>query len=245
MDKFTYLSKKVFNPPQNQLIAFTRYFLNINKVAIVKNKTILDIGCGLGIFLIISKLIGKTKTCWGIDQGAGRGSKENILDILQKNVKALELQNFNIRKGDIFSYDFKKQKFDVITAFNSLHHIIETDKNLLKDKEKKEECIILFKKVHKLLNNNGIFIIQEISSKNLKVYKSIISFITKKKKSYVNYKTKHSSNEYKKNLKKAGFKKISCKYLSPLPLGRLNFLLSNPLGAFLTNSPYLIFAYKN
>lgn len=101
-----------------------------------RNSKILDLGCGYGIFLDSCRTKGY-KNLYGIEQG------QNWVEYAQK-----ELELKNVEQGDIFEYLKRKEKYDVITAFNVLEHI---------PKNKVHE---LFDMIFDSLNPGGVFIFE-------------------------------------------------------------------------------------
>lgn len=242
MKIYEYLKKDFFFKTNKEFNQYLSFYFEIEKFAKIKNKNLLDIGCADGKFLILCKLIGKANSCWGIDPAEGKGSNKNVLEVFQKRVYTLNLKNFYVIKDDILTHNFKNQKFDIITALYSIHHVILTDKGLTKDEDIKIKCIKLFKKINNLLNQPGIFIIHELSNNNIKIIRNWIRKITLKRKDKVDYKTKHSPKEYMNLLKNSGFEVIFVRYV-PL-FKKFKFLFSNPIVAFLLNSSYLIISIK-
>lgn len=244
MNKLAYLHNKVFNKDWKHLYSDINFFLEINKYSNLKNKKILEIGCGNGNFLILCSLFGKSKYCYGLDPALGMGSDKNILEVFKKNTQSLNLKNVKPIKADFLTHNFREEKYDVIIAINSVHHIIETDKNLLLDKEMGEIFLNFFKKIFDLLNSPGIFVLYDISKYNIKRYCNLIRKITKSGK--INYRTKHSAKEYSKILKKIDFKKVIIKYyMRSYYLNNFKFIFSNPIVSFFTDSAYFIFSIKN
>ena len=244
MNKLSYLKKKVFFNGKNHFYSGLNFFLEMDKFAHFKNKNVLDIGCGDGKQLILYKLIGNTKFSWGIDLAAETSKNKDVLNTLKRNIEVLNLKNMNILRGDILTYDFEEKRFDIITAINSLHHIIVKTENLLRDKEAQNSFIDYFKKIYNLLNKGGIFILHEIARNNLKIgsyyYQKVV-----KTKFKVNYTNKHSVKEYSITLKRSGFNNVFVRYYYPsYYLNKFKFLFSNPIVAFLINSPFFIFAFK-
>jgi len=91
----------------------------------IKNKTLLDFGCGTGNFLLLIKKNAKSV--------AGLEVRKQYIDLLSKNFKIYD---------DISVVD---KKFDFITLFHVLEHIpnqIETLKNLKKFLKKNGKLII-------------------------------------------------------------------------------------------------------
>ena len=244
MDKLTYLKNNVFNQGKNHLYCDINFFKEIDKRVHLKNKKVLDIGCGIGKHLILYNLMGKTKFCWGIDSALGIGSTKDSLSTFQKTIQALNLKNIQTLEGDILTYNFGDNKFDVITAIYSVHHIIVTKKNMLKDRNAEKEFSNLFKKIANLLNEQGVFVLYEIS--RFQITKSLKFYLKSGKPNEMDYKTKHSVKEYMTILKKCGFSQVYTKYYTPTYyLNKFKFLFTNPFVGFIINSPFFIFAIKN
>lgn len=80
----------------------------------LKNKRVLDVGCGTGILGIIAKKLGAS-IIFAIDNDAI--CAENTLENVQKNFSLQEISDFTVLHTDI--HNFKKnhhQKFDVVLA---------------------------------------------------------------------------------------------------------------------------------
>lgn len=244
MNKLTYLQTKIFNKGKNHLYSDINFFLEFNKFANIKNKEILDIGCGNGNFLILCSLFGEPKLCYGLDPALGVGSEKDILNIFKEHIQSLNLKNVMPVKADILTYNFGEKKFDVIIAINSIHHIIETEKNLFKDPGVREKFLNFFNKIYDILNFPGIFIIYDISKYNIQRYFNLFSKIGKAKRK-INYNTKHTAKEYIKILKEVNFHKVYVKYYTrSYYLNRFKFLFSNPLINFFIDSAYFIISSK-
>lgn len=110
----------------------------------IKNKTILDLGCGTGKFGL--KLARKAKEVTGIDI-----SRESIL-LTKRTAKKYSLRNY---KGVID--DFKKPKykdyFDIILMVNMIHHTNDLE--------------VILQNVKKALKKNGKLVVFEINPLNL------------------------------------------------------------------------------
>ena len=187
------LKTKVFSS-ESYFNMFYFQFLELKKYISFKNKTVLDIGCGNGDFLILCSFIEKASNCIGLDSAEGKGSEKNTLEIFQQNIDLLNLNNVKYIKSDIFEYSPENKQFDIITANFSLHHIIKTTKNILSSQELIKKSLVLFNKIYSLLKPNGIFLIKEVSKYNLSRYIPIYGKILKLDN--INWKTKHLQSEY-------------------------------------------------
>lgn len=116
-----------------------KYKSIIEKYTILKNKEVLDIGCGTGRLAIH---LGKLVKHWsGIDI-----SSESV-DTARKNIKELGLEDkIDFEIGSFKEIPFNK-KFDIVISSNSLH--FEPDKN------------DAFESVYTSLKSGGYFIIFE------------------------------------------------------------------------------------
>ncbi len=105
-------------------------FLEINKK--LSNKTcILDIGCGWGLALQYFKK--KGMECYGFDPA--------IEAIEYGKTKGLNVKHAGIKNMDVF----KGKKFDIVTMLNVLEHL--------------SDPILALKQIKKILNKNGILVI--------------------------------------------------------------------------------------
>lgn len=108
-----------------------------------KQCTVLDIGCGSGIY---SQCLIKDNLLWsgtGVDQG-------NVLDIAKKQTSSLGLDNrLTFIEGDIFNIDYPKEKYDIVLISNILHGYSN------------EESRLLLSKAHKALKPSGILLVNE------------------------------------------------------------------------------------
>ena len=207
-----------------------------------KCKKILDIGCGTGKFLTFCNLFENPYLCVGLDPAKGCGSSENALQIFRDKVVKLDIKNIKIIEKDIWNFKLKDLKFDIITTNFSLHHIIPTSKNLLRNEFYKKKHQELFLNIANMLVDNGYFIIKEVFKYHLsrfwKFYGEIIG------NRNINWKTKHNPKEYVRILKECGFCIISIKFKIPSIFNKFRFFFSNALASFFFNPTYFIIAKK-
>ncbi len=232
----------VFTQGRNHFYTELNFFNEIKRIAHIENREILDIGCGEGRLLTIFNLFGKAELCCGIDPADGKGSSMSVLDVFKKNNNALGLKNIKIIQDDFLIHDFGEMEFDIITAIDSIHHIINTKENILKNQKVNFQFNTLFKKIYNLLTSKGIFVLYDCSKFTLRHYCKSFYNLTK---SNVNFKTKHTSREYSRILRKVGFKDLYLKYyLRSYYLNKFKLLFSNPITTFPIDSHYFIFSIK-
>jgi SAM-dependent methyltransferase len=93
----------------------------------MKNKSVLEIGCGFGLRLVVFELLG-AKKCVGIDI-----SPEMINDFQKLSDRfALDIDAIC---GDFLDYDFGEEKFDVVIMNESISHVRDTSELLTKTKK--------------------------------------------------------------------------------------------------------------
>lgn len=100
----------------------------------IKNKNILDIGCGRGRWLEFYSKLG------GIVTG---------VDLSQEAVNICRQKGFNVRQGNILHLPFENGVFDVVNSVTVLHHISFDDQKLAIDE------------ISRVLKPQGIVIILE------------------------------------------------------------------------------------
>jgi 2-polyprenyl-3-methyl-5-hydroxy-6-metoxy-1,4-benzoquinol methylase len=147
MSKNTFI-KTVFNLPlplEERVFMFLRYisapFFSIEKL-IPHSSKVLDVGCGHGLFELVLKNRSNNRSIIGIDPDKNKIRFANKIEGEIARTKFRHLSIFQIK-------EFEK-KFDCIVMFDVDY--------LLKNEEK----IKIFKKVKKLLNKNGIFILKTV-----------------------------------------------------------------------------------
>lgn len=93
----------------------------------MKNKRVLEIGCGFGLRLIVLALLG-AKKCVGIDISPEMiGDFEKLSDRFTLDVEAI--------CGDFLDYDFAEENFDIALMNESISHIRDTSQLLRKTKK--------------------------------------------------------------------------------------------------------------
>ncbi|MBE2255796.1 MAG: class I SAM-dependent methyltransferase [Ignavibacteria bacterium] len=101
----------------------TRLSRNNIDINLIKNKKILDQGCGGGRYTVALKLLG-AKECYGVDY-----SEEGIADANHK-MKVLNLENIKFIKNDVLSLEFDDNSFDFVFSNGVLHHTSNWQKGI-------------------------------------------------------------------------------------------------------------------
>lgn len=99
---------------------FKRANFNIKKL---KNKTVLDMGCGSGRFTTSLAKLGVKKAI-GVDKG------RTGLKIAQKYAKKNKIKNLQYKNASVLNLPFKNEKFDFVFCKGVLHHTGNLKKGL-------------------------------------------------------------------------------------------------------------------
>lgn len=199
----------------------------------LQNKTILDFGCGSGLFSFYLILIAGAKYVVAIDEFEGKGApilNYRRFTTLLKDLALME--RLSLIKADGVSYDFNEQRFDIIYCSYVLHHIFPKIQN-----ENPVPIMKLLKKFKSLLNPGGKIIIREVMRHNITEH-----FPKRLKPFSVNWKTKRNSIEWIKFFKNTGFRQISTRYYIPFYFHYfpLSVLLGNRIGSYFLTSRYVL-----
>jgi len=97
----------------------------------VKNKKVLDLGCGTGIYIKILKR--RKAKVWGIDLSP------KMIEIAKSEIK-----DVNFKIGSVYKLPYESNFFDIVVAGLVIEHFKNLDK--------------AFREVYRVLKKNGIFI---------------------------------------------------------------------------------------
>ena len=187
--------------------------IRINKLLpLIKNKKVIDFGCGHGQFLIALKKIGAAE-CFGIDFGK---KSINYAKNISKELNMSKKLSFT--EGNVINYKVKKDNYDFAIQNGVFHHI-DTERNEINAYKNVYRCLKKgsFFWVYTQGGNGFMQLISNNIYETLKRFdkKKIIDIIFSKNlninKKYVlsdNFTTKYRFNSWsklKKNLNKIGF----------------------------------------
>ena len=199
----------------------------------LRGKTILDFGCGSGIFSLYTALIAESEKVYSLDEFEGHGSDPKHYEKFQRLLKTYKLTDrIELIKANGIKYDFKDLKFDVIYFSNVLHHLFPRGSNI-------DESLIknFFEKIKRLLKPKGTVVAQEVMRYN------IIDFLPSRfNYTGINWKTKLNASEWLSFFRRAGFKQNFVNYFVPYhfrftPLKRI---MSNAICSFFLLSRYTL-----
>ena len=243
MDKNKIIYNRLLNKYGNKNYnhQIDNYLEILRDVNLKKEKTVLEIGAGNGLFSHFLAIYFDAKVT-SLDQYEGFGSVKETYNINKSLSEQLNYNNVEIIKSDIATFETER-KYDYIFAINVFHHIIETHKKLSHDNENFDNCMQIFSTVHNLLNENGTFLLREVGKLNYPFNPLYL-----KERHVVNFKTKQDSSEWVKCLKEAGFKDIKIRYVTPRYIRKVpgsKFVFDNRLISAFFDSAYVITSRKS
>ena len=142
-------TEKHFNDANNRIINYTKQYCK-------KSDDLLDLGCGTG--MIIIDLADCVNKITAVDS-----SSEMIKEARQKTIKN-GIANISFETANIPEYDFIKEKYNIITAFNLLLYLTTPE--------------IVLKKIYDCLPSGGYFISVTDCMGEKTILKGIMKFVS-------------------------------------------------------------------
>ena len=131
----------------------------------LQDKTVLDIGCGVGLFSIYARCNG-AKSVVGLEPVA-QGSTSGVLNKFRKSIALLQLHNIKVLPCTIQNYNTPKN-FDVIVLYDSISHLDESACVYLHTGNSNAQKVYgkIFAKIYSMLRTRGEVVIADASSRN-------------------------------------------------------------------------------
>lgn len=130
-------------------------------------KTMLEIGCGKGIFCIWAKIKGAENVIGLEPLSDGTVESSQVYKDFKKIKNKLDFKRVEMLPLKIQDFECEAGMFDIILSHGSINHLDEESCIKLKDNsEAKESYMNIFKKLNKILKNGGKLIIIECSNRN-------------------------------------------------------------------------------
>ncbi len=161
---------------------------------LTKDKSVLDYGCGTGdLTIAIAKNV---KSVHAIDTSSG------MIEVSNAKANQSGIRNVNFSKSSIDEVGHLAGEFDVVTAFNILHYIEDTQK--------------VSRKINELLSPGGLFISATVCMRERRSIIGALIFILTKMGIMPNMKS-FKTSELENLIASGGFEIVETEKLSMLP----------------------------
>ncbi|RMF60896.1 MAG: methyltransferase domain-containing protein [Calditrichaeota bacterium] len=201
-----------------------------------RGKTMLDVGCGDGLFMIWAAANGAGSVVGLEPLADGSGTSKRVAHILYAMSESLGLKNVSRLPYTFQEYDCRGQKHDIVLLHASINHLDEQMcVELQNSPEAQKVYTEIFRKLRGVMRKNGKLIIVDASNRN---FYRLLGF----KKNPVNPRLtwhNHQAPEFWADmLEQTGFGARKISWLSNAQLGPLGFVLRNRLMAYFTESAF-------
>jgi SAM-dependent methyltransferase len=206
----------------------------------LKGKEVLEIGCGRGAFSLYMALEGKAKKVLALDESAGFGADEAYLRGLEETVQSHSIVNVQTMKSSIANVDFPEGTFDIIVANFSIHHVVRSNWCLPDNSQAQRELLELLISLRTYLKMNGMLVLREMSRVNFWRFMPYHW-----KMSHIDWEIHPTLREWLSLLNRAGFRDISCSFLTPYFLSTWpSLLVRNRYANFFFSSTFYLYGTK-
>ena len=111
-----------FKEKRDWLIETEPCIIDLLREDLLKDKEVLDVGCGQG--LILSLIAEKAREVVGLD------ASQKSLKQAEKGIRELKLNNVELVKGDAENLPFQNDTFDTVYSIGVLHHTSNTQQGI-------------------------------------------------------------------------------------------------------------------
>ena len=135
----------------------------------VREKEVMEIGCGAGLLCIWAGLNGAAKVIGlePLEKGSGSFDKSRVYNEFKTMAEATNLNNVEIYPELVQNYETPDETFDVVLSYASVNHLDEDSCEHLKESEEARESYrVLFRSIAKKMKPGGKFIISDCAKRN-------------------------------------------------------------------------------
>jgi len=216
----------------------------------ISGLTMLDVGCGSGIYSIYAAMNG-IKEVTGLEPSVEGSRGKEAVTIMEKGIDQLGLTNVNIEKVKFQDFNPGNKKFDIILLAASINHINEPACIRLLDDQKcwKTYCSIA-KKIRSIISENGYLLVRDCSRRiffgDLNIKNPVIPIILGQKPSKTIEWEKHQQPEvWAKLFLESGFRDPKIRWISDSRLMCFGFWQRNRLISYFGKSSFLLVMRSN
>ncbi len=205
----------------------------------LKDKTVLDIGAGNGVYSFYALIKGAKKLV--CIEPEFEGSRSNYISSLKKFRKFINREDDVIISTDTFQNFKSEMKFDVVLMHYSVNHIDEENCIVLESSKKSQEIYHnYFQKIYNSMTNNGDLIITDTSKYNFFNFFGITNPFV----STIEWQKHQSPYVWSRYLEKVKFSTKKIQWTAPMKLKKFHFLLNNVVFLYFTTSLFRLHMKK-
>ena len=209
----------------------------------VKDKRILDLGCGRGSFAVFFALSG-AKRVVGIDP-AGDGGEAVALEALPARIEQLELDNCEFLPAALTKGMFEAESFDLLFLHNSINHLHEVTSDLREDQVARQLYADLFAEMFRITAPGGAIVMCDCTRSNLFAPLVRRGFgHPVPGMSVIEWDKHQEPRVWRKLLTDVGFVPTGLSWYLPFPLRRFGKLIDNWFFNFCTLSHFTLRARR-
>ena len=205
----------------------------------LKDKTVLDIGAGNGVYSFYALIKGAKKLV--CIEPEFEGSRSNYISSLKKFRKFINREDDVIISTDTFQNFKSEMKFDFVLMHYSVNHIDEENCIVLESSKKSQEIYHnYFQKIYNSMTNNGDLIITDTSKYNFFNFFGITNpFVPT-----IEWQKHQSPYVWSRYLEKVKFSTKKIQWTAPMKLKKFHFLLNNVVFLYFTTSLFRLHMKK-
>jgi SAM-dependent methyltransferase len=200
----------------------------------LRGKSVLDIGCGSGMYLIWASVNGASRLVGLEPLLEGSGSSRNTEGTFKMLCGSLGLKNIERLPHSLQEYRCDDGSFDIVLSHASINHLDEDMCMELKTNPRAREAYLeMFKKIRRMMKEGGRLIVVDATNRNVFSDLGMRDFLHPK----LNVLKHQDPAFWSRLLTQAGFGEPQISWLSRPSIGPLGVLLRNrPMNYLLGSS---------
>jgi hypothetical protein len=216
------------------------YLSSLFKKIDLKEKIILDIGAGAGVYSCYMAMNGAREVI-GLEPEI-EGSRNNYISKFDELKERLKLDNVFLKPLTFQSFNNEGKKFNMVLLHHSINHLNENACiNLKNSDEAKKNYEKIFSKLYLISNDGARIIVVDCSNNNFFNLLGLKNPFAPT----IEWHKHQAPNSWIEILRKVGFTNFEVKWVAPSQLGRVgNFLFRNKICSFFIHSHFIIYAKK-